>query len=815
MSDNTDPFTNGPNQAVFGDPNVSSTDTPDDWKGWDWHKLEAAILGGSGMTTQAEEATAQAIADPTSLQSAADVFYNVQMTLQAVGDDLVQQAKLLAGEDDSPWQGAAANAFLTMIKSFANDIYANINALQDGAGTSLPDQLINNANMLQWAQHEVSYIDSYYANVASQQGANTVDGAVQVHEIPSIPPLMTSDMMQVMTSLVSNYSNNIYTNAVQPTVVSPNSGANSNLNFNPYSNLNLNPNSNLNGGPDLNSNLNLNPDSSLNGGPNLSGSANLNSDLSGSPNLTGSPNLSASPNSALGSPSDLSTVPLSSADLSPGATDSPDYSALNPDMDSALNPSSLASPNLTSEDPAGLDDDDAADLASPDLESSPALTDADSSPALESSPLSDDGDLADGLTGESDLPTESSMPLMPGSSAGSGLGSPSLSSEPSDASGLLSDTDPLSSESPLTSDELGSLSGAAPGLSSAGDGASDGTGMPLMPGMGSGSGAASQASGSEPSDASGLLGDEEEPWAESGASAGDEIGSADGAEAAAPAEQMPFMPSVGGAGQAAAPHTEEPSDASGLLAEADQPWTAGEAQHSEEVGSGNGAVAAGVASAALVGAGAAFAAGGLGADDAGYEEGAEYGDDESEFAEFVEQDDAEHEAIDRVPVVAAEGSDDDLSGWDLAGAAADAALFTLGAWATRRRGGEGEDEVSARIVSTEHEAWLGEDAALPSVGEEADALPGAATWRPTRDLGGSAAEAARMSSGMLRSAAPPKDYDPVAAAEAAAAEAEAAEAERVAAEAAEEEEKRQRTTADLLTQDRDMWGSPKADWDAL
>ena len=859
MSDNTDPFTNGPNQAKFGDPDVSSSDSPDDWAGWDWHQLEAAILGGSGMTTQVETQTAAGIADPSSLQNAADVFYNVQQTLNAVADDLVHQASLLAGQDDSPWQGQAANSFLAMIKSFANDIYANVSALQDAAGTSVPDELINNANKLQWAQNEVSLIDSYYANLAAQAGANTVDGAVQVHEVSWIPGEMTKYMMQVMGALVDNYKSNGYNTAVAPQAVNPNASNGSNNggdangpnygapnypnpnypqinipnpnipNFqypNPnipnYGNLGGDPNlgsggPNLTGGPnaglggDPNAGLNGGPNAGLDGGPNLSGGPNAVGD---SP-VSGSPDLSAAPNAVGDEPvgssePGLSDSPNLKSDLANG---SPDYSALNPAMDNALNPSSAAtSPNLTSSDPAGLNENaglpGTEDLATPSGASSPL----------------DDG---------SGVPDEGGMPYMPG--AGSGMGSSPLGSEPSDASGLLGKTTPFSSDSPVTGDEVGSPSGAAPGVGVGGEplavgGESPGEspavddGMPYMPGMGSGAGP--QAFGGEPSDASGLLGRESEPWSEAELPAGDEVGSADGAEAANPAEEeMPFMPGMGGGAQAAASSTDEHSDASGLLAEGDEFWTEGDEEYSPEVGLDNAAVVVGAAQAAWIGAGAAVAEPGPGEDKAeaagyeaaGYEEFFEPGDGEGEFAEFAEPDgdgDEEHgqdAGAERVPVVGTDGSDEDLSGWDLAGAAADAALFTLGAWATRRRGRDDEDETSARIVSSEQEAWLGEDIALPDYDEDADALPGAATWRPNRESGG-LTESARISNGMLRSAPPPKNYDPVAAAAAAA---EAHEAERTAVQQAEVDEKWQRSTADLLTQDRDMWGGAREDWDAL
>jgi hypothetical protein len=406
--------------------------------------------------------------------------------------------------------------------------------------------------------------------------------------------------------------------------------------------------------------------------------------------------------------------------------------------------------------------------------------------------------------------------------------------DPSDASGLLGkDGEPWAEEEAPGEGEVGSLGGAAPGLAAADEGES----MPYMPGMGTGSGAGQAVGATDPSDSSGLLSADGEPWAEPETTAGDEIGSSDGAQAAAaesePAEEMPMMPGMGVGQGGSGQQGDERSDASGLLAAETQPWIEGEPEHSEEVGANNGAAHVGetalgaAAAAALIGAGAALAASApaeqeqAAAEQSPVEEAAlaepvAAAEEEYEYDDgFEEEDGAGHEHdANRVPVIGADASDDDLSGWDLAGAAADAALFTLGAWANRRR--RGEDETFARTVSTEQDAWLGEDADLPDAVDEADALPPASTWQPKRDFSGSGESRPMAGAGtMMRSAAPPPDYDPAAAAAAAAEAQEAEEAERQAALEAEEEEKRKRTPADLLTQDPDMWGSPKTDWDAL
>jgi len=105
-------FQSGNDGGLFGNPDT--TGSKNDYAGWNWHQIEAAIDGGSMMTTDDQRARAKGIADPNTLWTAGTTFYSVQTTLQMVGDAMLAQAKLLAGKDDSPWKGAAADAFMTM-----------------------------------------------------------------------------------------------------------------------------------------------------------------------------------------------------------------------------------------------------------------------------------------------------------------------------------------------------------------------------------------------------------------------------------------------------------------------------------------------------------------------------------------------------------------------------------------------------------------------------------------------------------------------------------------------------------------------------
>ncbi|MBS2539427.1 hypothetical protein KGQ20_42455, partial [Catenulispora sp. NF23] len=203
-------FTKGPDDSVYGNPN--SPGSVSDYAGWDWHQIEAAIMGGTSLENADDVSRAGGISNPQTLVTAANSFFQVQQALQMVAQVLHDQSHALAG-DDQPWKGPAADAFLTMMDKFQQEVSANATRLTGGSygdqpgGHSIVRQLVDNANYLNWAQVQIQAINHYYAQAAlnMRPPASVVDGLVQIHEKPVIVQMITSDMRHVLTTLAGDY----------------------------------------------------------------------------------------------------------------------------------------------------------------------------------------------------------------------------------------------------------------------------------------------------------------------------------------------------------------------------------------------------------------------------------------------------------------------------------------------------------------------------------------------------------------------------------------------------------------------------------
>jgi hypothetical protein len=365
------------------------------------------------------------------------------------------------------------------------------------------------------------------------------------------------------------------------------------------------------------------------------------------------------------------------------------------------------------------------------------------------------------------------MPMMPG--MGGAPQSPVAAHERSDASGLLGGaTEPWHGAAlPGTAGELGSLTGTQPGgsLLSSGEtvpGAENLAGlpggmpmMPMMPGMG---GAPQQSNAAhERSDAAGLLGGVTEPWSgEAPRSASGEAGSATGAGAGGPGlSGMPFLP--GAAASAGSDKREERSDASGLLAGESEAWTGDESGHApEEAGSANGTAAGGPG---LAGPGVAPAAPALSG---------------------------------TVPAPAAPAEPEDRSAWETTTDVAASLLFGM---LNGRAAAADEDEIEARTVSVERDAWIEDPAAGAEPGEQA-AL---ATWQRSANAGGTSAASGEPP--QARSGRFPEGYVPP--------KPELVEEAVLVAAEDDDEEEPGTEAGRLLVQDPSIWGSAPPDWSAL
>jgi hypothetical protein len=772
-------FNNSSDGSLFGNPDVDGT--VNEYSGWTWQQVEAAILGGSMLATSADQTQARTTADPSTLWNAAAMFNDVMDFMQNVVEGLQAYTTLLTGPDSS-WQGDAADSFTSMMTSYTGQVTAAVNVLSGGPSglDSIPVQLMQSGNALSLAQTEIEDLDTYYAQAAINEGAPIMaNGLVQISAKPVLVQEMTQQMQQVFQVLYSGYQVTI------DSIIAPSS-----LN-NPLDNDNL-PDDNLN---DLLNNLDDGDGIDNTGGiapedlsdlPDTAdgddgiapdGLSNL-PDTAGDGDGIGADDLSDLPNADSGDgigADDLSDLP-DTADGDDGIA--PDGLSDLPGTDDGAGDDGIGDDGLGDD---GLSDDGVdPDTGLPDISDSGLPDGIGADDGLGADAGLGDGDLAagdlasvpglSGLDGEqTGLPglddaavpgqseAEDGMPMMPGM-GGSGMSGAGTGAEPSDASGLLS-----SDEAPWAGDGTGADMdevGSPTGTLAGGVGLSGADGMPMMPGMG-GSGMSGAGTGAEPSDASGLLSSDEAPW--TGEDTGADIGEVDSPSGAlaggvglSGADGMPMMPGMGGSGMSGAGTGTEPSDASGLLGEEAGEWS-GEPTSAEEVGTESGAQP-----------------GGPGLD---------------------------WSAGPSSPV-----PDQGLSAWDVAGAVGDGFLLALGLWSRRAVDTDGETELDVQTVSSaKKETWTGASAGDGAGFEDGEAEMAAAVWRPDRSA--SAAPRPRLS------LIPAYANDPQ---ETGTQGTDTAQSETEGESAGPDDDPdKPATAADLLVQDARLWGQASADWDLL
>ncbi|MEU7496705.1 hypothetical protein AB0B52_06405 [Streptomyces griseofuscus] len=709
--------------GIFADPG-NDPGSIDDYNSWDWKQIMAAINGMSaGTGSDANQERAKGISDPQSLMDAAGHFLNAEVVLAGIAKSLADQANALAGEN-GPWKGAAADAFCDMINTFSRQVKATADVLSGGeAGNSVPQQLANNSVNLYNAQVKIADIDAWYADQAVKMGVKPMsNGLIPIHEKPQLVEMMTSDMRAVLKSLAGEYQVTIDSVHTPPPVTSPTDGPNvpDNVPDVPEPDL-TGPNL-----PDVNA-----PDPQAFSAPDTSGLSDPEmpgvdpmsalatpSPYSGGTGVDGdAPGLDGLPKDALGNdtldPNALDKalnpaafpggsnlddgLPTFSPTSFPGGLNTGTGEGKFPTLADNLaeNPASWSDTGGLPEDfpgdtgvggTGGLNAGEGLGDVAPErfpggLDTESGLPEGLASPSLLDNAL--ESPALDGLSeGEQGLGT-GGMPMMPGMGAG---GMPqSGAPDRSDSSGLLdSEAEPWSGD-PSVADEIGGRGADAGGdglglpLDEEAEGSALGmggmNGMPMMPGMGGG-GPAAQGT-TDPSDASGLLDPEGEPWTgepgvpeeiTGGAGAGGEglalpeptegvmIGSdglpiaprptaapmapladdeetgaavaseAEAAEAGAAlaGDAAPAMPGMmPGAGAPATGARDERSDASGLLTPDAQAWTPqAEADGERPVvaareGVGEGALPAALLGAAAGATAAAVAGSGLGSGTAG------------------------------------------------------------------------------------------------------------------------------------------------------------------------------------------------------
>ncbi|MFG2828503.1 hypothetical protein ACGFWI_13760 [Streptomyces sp. NPDC048434] len=559
---NTGGFKNASGGVIADD----TGDTTGDYSNWDWKKIMAAVTGGAA---QSDQSAVLHPSDPQTIQTAADSLYYTQRVLQEVAKAVSEQTEALTGEH-GPWQGQAARALNSAMTKVARHTEEMANVISGGVtgDNNVPQQLADNAQHLREAIAKVNDINHWYANQALKINSHLTmsNGLVHVGKIPQIVTMMSDDMRKVLVALAGHYT------ASKDSVAQPNSPGNPNTG-NPNTG---NPNApHLNfGGPNTGSRVSHPNPGKLpkfeSGGPNFKtakigpfgdnapklhqNTPNLGDDISGfdgnAPNpstgvqehgATGMPDLktTAAPDVSPdgpsagrldGTPEDLSLGqnPASFPDdtsLEHGGPERPDIGQFNPDMDAALNPTDGMSGN-DSAPVAAFPNLGLGPNASAGSAKSPKLSGANVSPFLGDTSLGTPGTPKGQTT-----PTSAAISPFPradvpgldttGTNAPSAGHVPSLSGSPDTSLDTAAPNMPSSaSHSPLASD--GPVQGFPGNADLAGGnhvGGVNGSAMPMSPGMPMApTGGVGAAGESGPSDASGLLGGDAQPWDGSAAS---------------------------------------------------------------------------------------------------------------------------------------------------------------------------------------------------------------------------------------------------------------------------------------------------------
>ncbi|MFH9090392.1 WXG100 family type VII secretion target, partial [Streptomyces sp. NPDC017676] len=565
---NTGGFSQTTDGAIF--PNLSDElDRPDAYNGWDWKQIMAAILGSSqGDNTPANADHRRGIADPQSLQDAADAFYFVQRTLEQVASVMADQTKALAGPD-GPWRGDAADVFHDTIDNFSKRIAAAADALAGGKSgqNSVPQQLANNAVALKWAQETVVAIDNWYAQLSlnygmyhNQRVGAMKDGRIPIHDVKVgntlIEPLMQNDMYQVAKTLSGNFSLTVDNVKLPDSVNGPKTdGGNGDLNP-----PKVDPPPATGGGgdvkvPPLGGGLSAGGGDGLPGyGGNLSkvpglddtgGSATpfpgstLATDTGGGlgdvpPFDTGNLDAALSPGgpdaSASPFPGDTSAFPGGDTSAFPGGDLPGDFAASPFPGDTSALPGGEVFPGDTSALPGGEAFPGDTSLGEGGQNPSaftatpfPGLTGLPVDAAAVPSTSSGLTDASESPFGEAGLPQDYPGDL--GLGAAGGLPAVSAADLPADTAIPSALPGNAALESPGTLPDTTPAEFPGSGDASAGAGQQQGgAGMPYMPGMGGFGGAgggAGQGALAEPPDAAGLLDASSVPWGEGVGGAGD------------------------------------------------------------------------------------------------------------------------------------------------------------------------------------------------------------------------------------------------------------------------------------------------------
>ncbi|MGW7578913.1 hypothetical protein [Streptomyces sp. NPDC054765] len=317
-----------------------------DYSEWGWKAVVKHVTGHDPDHPE-NDGNAKFIADPQSIQDAADTFWYAEQVIQRAAESISDQAQALTGEN-GPWKGSAAKALNRVMGTLSKQVKDLGNTLSGGitGDYNIPQQLANNAAHLREAGQKITDIDSFYAKQALAQDPSLMmdNGSVHIGAKPKLVAMMTSDMQKVVSTLGSHYKVT-EDNVAQPKSPTTMAGAPPNTGSgvpNPYNNIGgYSPNGPNFGGVNLAGYNSPNiPDYSPTGAPHT-GNGNLpdfhqsnspeampNSDTGAGPGAGNVPDYAKSPDLSTNAPDTGSPTPYPNAgDL--GGTDAPNGTALS------------------------------------------------------------------------------------------------------------------------------------------------------------------------------------------------------------------------------------------------------------------------------------------------------------------------------------------------------------------------------------------------------------------------------------------------------------------------------------------------------
>ncbi|MCZ1007831.1 hypothetical protein O1L68_14965 [Streptomyces lydicus] len=178
-----------------------------DYSEWGWKAVVKHVTGHDPDHPE-NDGSAKFIADPQSIQDAADTFWYAEQVIQRAADSISEQAQALAGEN-GPWKGPAAQALNRVMGTLSKQVKDLGDTLSGGitGDYNIPQQLANNAAHLREAGQKIADIDFFYAKQALAQDPSLMmdNGSVHIGAKPELVSMMTQDMQQVVKSLSSHY----------------------------------------------------------------------------------------------------------------------------------------------------------------------------------------------------------------------------------------------------------------------------------------------------------------------------------------------------------------------------------------------------------------------------------------------------------------------------------------------------------------------------------------------------------------------------------------------------------------------------------